>query len=313
MKARKMLDSIMNSPKKWGLSILGALLLLTSVYTVEEGNVGIIKRFGEAIDYVTPGLHFKVPMVDTVKEIDTRTRKYTATMQASTTGKVGGKDAGKVELQMPSTIRMSANWSIPKAEALNIYKVYGGLEQYEDKILDPRVLKATKSVFAKHSIEYIVSNRELVTDEIITEITITLTGFNAKLSDINIEDINFPAKIKTAIETKQTSKLEKEAEEYALQKQGLVAQQAVNTANSERDAAMARADGVAYTITTEAKAQASSITLKGAAEATAIKAKAKALKSNPLIVELTKAQRWNGKWPTTVMGEGANILMDIRK
>ena len=186
-----MLNSIMDNPFKWVSGVLVSILLMGSVYTVEEGNVNIIKRFGKAIDYVSPGLHFKVPIVDSTKPMDVRTRKYAVTMQASTTGKVGGKDAGKVELQMPSTIKMSANWSIPEAEALSIYKVFGGLEQYEDKILDPRVLKATKSVFAKHSIEYIVSNRELVTDEIIAEITITLAGYNAKLSDINIESPNY--------------------------------------------------------------------------------------------------------------------------
>ena len=295
--------------------VLGVVLFfaaLSSAYTVNEGNVGIIKRFGEAVSWQNPGLHFKVPFTDSVTEIDTRTRKYKETMQASTTGKVGGNAKGKTELQMPSTITISANWSIPKTEALNIYKEYGGLEEYEDKILDPRVIKATKSIFAKHSVEFIISNRELVTNEIVAEISKTLVGHRAKLSDINIEDVLFPPKIKSAIEKKQTAKLEKEAEEYALQKQNLTAQRVVNTANADKEAAVAKADGQAYKIEQEAIAESKAISLKGNAEAEAIRAKAKALKSNPLIVELTKAQNWNGQLPTTVMGEGQSVLMDMR-
>lgn len=309
-------DQVLSLGKKTIItSIVGFVLFLaamSSAYTVNEGNTGIIKRFGEAVSWQTPGLHFKVPFIDSVSEIDIRTRKYKETMQASTTGKVGGEENGKTELQMPSTVTISANWSIPKAEALHIYKEYGGLKEYEDKILDPRVIKATKSIFAKHSVEYIISNRELVTNEIVVEITKTLKGHRAKLSDINIEDVKFPPKIKDAIEKKQTAKLEKEAEEYALQKQNLTAQREVNTANATRDSTKAKADGVAYKIVQEATAEAKSIALKGNAEAEAIRAKAKALKSNPLIVELTKAQNWNGQLPTTVMGDGQGVLMDMR-
>ena len=61
-----------------------------------------------------------------------------------------------------------------------------------------------------------------------------------------------------------------------------------------------------------AEAEAQSILLKGKAEAQAIEAKAKALKSNPLIVKLTEAQGWDGKLPTTIMGNTAMPIVDMR-
>lgn len=85
----------------------------------------------------------------------------------------------------------------------------------------------------------------------------------------------------------------------------------MNTANADRDAAMARADGQAYAIEAQAKADAEAIRLKGLAEAEAIKAKSAALRDNPLIVELTKAQAWNGEMPRMVTGEGTGMLLNM--
>lgn len=287
------------------LAFFGVIILWNSWYTVNEGHVGIIKRFSQAVYQVDPGLHFKIPIVDTVEEIEIRTRKYQRTMQVSTTGKAGN---GLTELQMPSKVIISANWNIPKESALEVYKQYGSLKQYEDRILDPRVLKATKTSFAKYPIERIISDRQIVTDHLVSELTNDLKGNLASMTDINIEDVDFPAKIKDAVEKKQTAKLEKEAEEYKLQKQNLEAQRSVNTANAERDAAKARADGEAYKRIEEAKADAQGIRLKGEAEAEAITAKAKALKSNPLIVELTKAQQWDGVLPKWTTGSNGMLM-----
>jgi len=41
--------------------------------------------------------------------------------------------------------------------------------------------------------------------------------------------------------------------------------------------------------------------VKGEAEASAIKARAEALAQNQNLIELTKAERWDGKLPTTMI------------
>ena len=63
----------------FALTVLGA-----SFYTVPEGHVGIVKRFGKAVEQVDPGFHFKVPMVDNVEEMEVRTRKNVENMPVAT-------------------------------------------------------------------------------------------------------------------------------------------------------------------------------------------------------------------------------------
>ena len=51
------------------------LVLFQAMYTVDEGHVGIVKRFGEATEQVNPGLHVKIPFVDRIEILEIRTRK----------------------------------------------------------------------------------------------------------------------------------------------------------------------------------------------------------------------------------------------
>lgn len=282
--------------------IVGAAVIfggLMSIYTVEEGHVGIVKRFGEAVESTSPGVHMKLPLIDTVSEMEVRTRKYQIKMTASTTGKT---ENGTVELQMPSTIIISANWNIPRESALEIYKEYGGLKQYEERILDPRVIRATKQIFAKHSIESIISGREIVRNEIASALEEALAGKLAQMSDINIEDVQFGRKIREAIENKQTAKLDFEAEQYNLNKQNLEAQRSVNTADAD-----------SQSIEKRSIAKAAAIEREGLAEANSMKAKAEVLAQNPQLIELIKAERWDGKMPTTLMGgDSSGVLLNLK-
>lgn len=284
-------------------SIVGFVLFLaamSSAYTVNEGHVGVIKRFSEAIKQVDPGLHFKVPFIDSVDEIEVRTRKNVETMPVAT------------KEQMRAVATTSVNWTVKKEFVLDLYKNYGSLAQFEDRILDPKLRTMTKGGIAKFTAEDNINKRADVSAMIYANFVEVVNEYPITIDTLQYEDIKLPEKYLKSIDDKQTAKNERDAEAFRLEKQAQVAQQAVNTANANRDATKAKADGEAYKIEQEAIAEAKSIALKGNAEAEAIRAKAKALKSNPLIVELTKAQNWNGQLPTTVMGDGQGVLMDMR-
>ncbi len=90
----------LNIPVKTIITIAACLVLLMgSIYTVNEGHIGIVKRFSEAKEQVNPGLHFKVPFIDSVEEIEVRTRKNEERMASST------------KEQMPVTVSVSVIYS----------------------------------------------------------------------------------------------------------------------------------------------------------------------------------------------------------
>ncbi|WP_016956115.1 prohibitin family protein [Catenovulum agarivorans] len=279
---------------KFGSGIIFAIvaisIVFSSVYTVEEGHVGIVKRFGEAKYQENPGLHFKLPFIDSVEPIEVRTRKNAEKMASST------------QEQMPVTIEVSVNWTVDKDAALDLFRKYGGLVQFEQRILDPRFRSATKDTIPRYEAEQLIQDRALAIQGIEQRLIEEMASFPVVVDNIQIENIELPAKYIQSIEIKQTEKNLAAAEEHKLERQRLEALREVNTAD-------AKAQGIIKVAEAEAKA----IVLKGQAEATAIEAKAKALQNNPLIVSLTEAQNWDGKLPTTIMGEGSLPILDMRK
>ena len=140
----------------------------------------------------------------------------------------------------------------------------------------------------------------MVRSAIEAALTDALAGKLATMSDINIEDVNWSPKIRAAVEKKQTAKLAFEEEQYKLDKQNLEAQQNVNTANAEAQA-----------IETKSIAVAAQISREGQATAEAMEAKAKVLRENPELVDLIKAERWDGVLSKVQAGQGMNMLMDM--
>ncbi|MCP4988160.1 MAG: prohibitin family protein [Colwellia sp.] len=270
-------------------------------YTIDEGHVGIVKRFGEATTQVNPGLHTKVPFADGIEELEIRTRKNSENLKASTFE------------QMPVQAEVSVNWTVIRAEAFELYKGYGGLDQFENRILDPRLRSATKDALARFKAEQIIQNRGQVIQKIEETLLSAMAEFPVKLDSVQIENLILPQKYLQSIETKQTEKNLAAAEKHRLERQKLEAQREVNTAEAKRDAEKARADGSAYAIEVEAKAQAEAILVKGLAEAEAMKKKADAIEANKTLVEYVKAQQWDGKLPTTVMGSGQDILWNMKE
>lgn len=268
---------------------LVVIAVFNSYYIVIEGHVGVVKRFGEAMDQENPGLHFKIPFIETVEMIEVRTRKNAEKMASST------------KEQMPVTVEVSVNWTVNKEAALDLFKRYGGLSQFEQRILDPRFRSATKDTIPQFEAEQLIQDRASAIQGIERRLADEMEGFPVIVDNIQIENIVLPQKYINSIEIKQTEKNLAAAEEHKLERQRLEALRAVNTAD-------AKAKGILKV----AEAEAQSILLKGKAEAEAIEAKAKSLKNNPLIIKLTEAQTWDGKLPSTMMGDSVMPIMDMR-
>ena len=130
--------------KRRGLIIpvsTGAVLLLFlvafGVTIIEEGHVGIVKRWGKAVAQLDPGFHFIVPVADSIEKIEVRQRKNVEELRAAT------------ENQLPITASVSINWTVNRESAMDLFIAYGGLDQFEARILDPKLRSAAKAALSK--------------------------------------------------------------------------------------------------------------------------------------------------------------------
>ena len=50
-------------------------VLFSSIYVIEEGTRGVVLRFNKIIGLSEPGLHFKIPQIESVKTKNTKKQK----------------------------------------------------------------------------------------------------------------------------------------------------------------------------------------------------------------------------------------------
>jgi regulator of protease activity HflC (stomatin/prohibitin superfamily) len=283
----------MNKSVMW--SVLGVvaffslIVVFLSWYIVPEGHVAILKHTGRAVSQQDPGLHWKIPFLQTVETTDVRQRKTVESLSAATRN------------QLPTTAEVSVNWTVDKEAAMELYIQYGGLTQFETRVLNPKLRSSAKQSIAHFPADEIIRNRQAVVAEIRAAMVEVLAPFPITINDAQLEDITLPERYLEAVQAKEEARELAERERHTLAQQELQAQQKVNTANAERDAAIARADGVAYKIKKEAEAEAEAIRLINAE-----------LLSSPAYVDLVKAKRWNGVLPQTLLGGGEDILLSVR-
>ncbi len=271
------------------LAIFALSIFWMGIYRIDAGHVGIVKRFGNVVDVVDPGLHVKIPYADTVEEMEVRERAFTKELAA----------ASQDPLELPITV--TVNWLVKRNNVKDLYIQFGSLAQFEARIIQPRLNDAVKGVTSGYTVNDLLRKRTEYRDK-------SQQAFAARMPDdiqitgFSVVNIGFPPEYTKAIRDKQVAREQAETERFVLERQKLTTTQVTQTAMAQRDADKARADGRAYEIKVQGEAQAEAVRILGAA-----------LAQNPLVVEYRKIEKWGGDFPTTFMGgeQGANVLWQL--
>ena len=278
-----------------GVLVVVLVLALSCITTVPTGYTGIVTTFGRVENYTfDAGFHVKSPFQRVVK-MDNRTQKAVESLQAFSS------DIQQVD------ISIAVNYSIDQTTAEKLYKTVG--EEYYSKILYPRLLENTKAVFSKYTAEKLVAYRETLSGEITSLVVEDVADFGITVSSISVQDIDFTDAFTNAVEAKQVAQQNKLTAQTQQDQLTMEAQQ-----EAERQVIKAQADAEQAKIAAEAdlevtKIQADAAEYAGQKEAAKNKAVAESLTDE--LVRYYYIQQWGGKLPTTMLGEGANILYGL--
>ena len=281
-------------------TVLALLIVVSStIYTVSEGYVGIVKRFGKAIDQVDPGIHVKIPFVDAITNIEVRQRKTVEDLQAAT------------EDQLPIAAAVSINWTVLRSATIDMFRQYGTLEQFESRILNPKLRSAAKAALSRFPANKLIQERQTVVAEIMETMTAELAAFPITVNSPQLENIELPARYVEAVEAKETAREDAEREKHVLEQQRLRALQQVNTAEANAESRKLEADATAYQVRVQAEAEAFRVSTEAKAEAEAIELITQQLAKSPDYIRLVTAKSWNGELPATMLGSNTMPLLQL--
>ena len=234
--------------------ILFAIITFFSLfYTVQSGQEGVLLTFSRA-DMVSkgPGLHMKVPFVQRIVKFDVQTQKY----GISSIGDENNptlETAASSDLQVVR-IQLAVNYHLSSGKTPEIFTNIG--PGYEDKVIQPSVHEATKACTAQFTATDLINEREKVRACIEDLLKQKLAPYNILVEQVSITSLDFSQAFNAAIEAKQVAEQQKLQAQNVLDKARIDAQQQVVTADAQRDAAIAIANGSAQATILNAQAEA---------------------------------------------------------
>ena len=290
------------------IAFIALILLIAagtgSFFTVDAGEKAVVLTFGEISRTADPGLHMKIPFVQTVKKFNVRVQKATFGRGEGALANQPVLSAYSFDQQIIESYRLSITWSYDADKIDQVYKYFGtGVsDNIFHTVISPVVQQSTKTILGQYTAVTIVQDRAKLDHSIAQIMEEQLKEYPVKILSIQLEDVNFSKNYESIIEQTAQKKQEVETARNELQKVQIESQKQVAQAEAENKAIKLQADAEAYRITVQAKAEADAIKLKG-----------DALRTNKELVDLTIAEKWDGSVPQTVVasGEGGSSVVPL--
>jgi regulator of protease activity HflC (stomatin/prohibitin superfamily) len=182
-----------------GLVLFAFIAILPGVGAwtiVGAGHVGVVTKFGAVDRVVNPGFVLKLPLIEAVSSMETRTQKEQIDTLA----------ASKDLQQVKSTIAI--NFHLIGAKAVHVYQNIG--EDYTQRIVAPAVQETFKSTTSQFTASNLIVQREQVKKIAYTELKTRLGKYDIVVDDLNIVNFAFSPEFTAAIEQKTVAEQNKE-------------------------------------------------------------------------------------------------------
>jgi regulator of protease activity HflC (stomatin/prohibitin superfamily) len=283
-----------------GVVAIGAIF--GSWYTVDQTERGVLLRNGAVIGTAQPGLGFKVPFIDSVEKISVRTFTYTWDKMNSYSFD-----------QQPADLKISVTLRATPDKVADLYAKFGRLDTAVNQVVNPVVNQQVKIVFGRYTAVKAIQERGTLNSAIKEAISETLKyDPMIIIESVQLENIEFSANYLHSIEQRMLAEVEVQKLQQNAEREKVQAQITVTQANAKANAIRAEAQADADATRLSGEAKAANIRVTGEAEAAAIEARAKALGTNPNLVTLVQAERWNGVLPTTMVPGSAVPFVSVK-
>ena len=241
------------------------VLLTQSIFVVKETERAVKLRFGEIVEYdVEPGLHFKVPVVNTVRKFDARILTLDAAPQSYLTSE-------KKALTVDSFVK----WRV--SDVAKYYTTSGGDEERLRRLLIQRVDAGLRNEFGSRTVKEVVSGqRDELMDKLSSQLNlIAKDELGVEVIDLRVKKIDLPPEVSESVFNRMRTERERLAKE--LRAQGNEVAEKIR-ATADKDKTIILAD--AYREAEE---------IKGNGDATATATYANAYSKDPEFYDFTRS------------------------
>ena len=224
------------------------ILLANSLFIVTDKQTAILLRFGEIIDpKIESGLHFKVPILNTVRKFDSRVLTLDAVPQPYFTEE-------KKRLIVDAFVK----WRISDNEQFYITSSGGQLGALRT-LLTQRVDEGLRNQFGKRTVQDVISGER---DQLMKALTADLnkvanSELGVEVIDVRVKKIELPSEVNDSVYNRMRTERERLAQELRAEGNEIAEEIRAN-ADKERTVILADAYKTAEIIKGEGDAEATS-------------------------------------------------------
>jgi regulator of protease activity HflC (stomatin/prohibitin superfamily) len=266
-----------------------ALVTSASYFTIDQGERGVVLRFGAINRIAEPGLGFKIPGIDTLVRISTQNQ----------TMFYEGIDTYSRD-QQSADIDVSVIFRVPPENVAQLYTDYGSLEEATRRLVDRRLPRAMKEVFGEFTAATSIQERARL-GQVVEAAVQQAINDPFVIESVQMERISFSNAYEKSVEERMLAEVEVLKLNQNAAREKVQAEIAVTQAQAKADASLAQA-------TAEAKA----ILLRGEADAEAMELRGTALAKSPELVRLMQAEKWNGVLPVTMVPGATVPFLEVK-
>lgn len=219
---------IMDNKKIVKIAIIAVIILVVGVIifssftVVSAGHTGVVLTFGAVEDTeLDEGLHFKIPFIQRVVQINNRTQKI------ETEGSASSKD-----LQIVSYV-VAVNYHVNDDSSASLYQNVG--TDYGSVIVVPAIQESIKAVSAQYTAEELITKRQAVGDQIKEALSEKINQYGLTVEIFNIVNFDFSEEFNAAVEAKQTAQQNALKAEQDLARIEVEAKQKITQAEAEAE------------------------------------------------------------------------------
>jgi membrane protease subunit HflC len=189
------------------LSLIAVIIISQSIYVVSEIERAVKLRFGEIVEFdVQPGLHFKWPIVNSVRYFDGRILTLDAVPQRYLTSE-------KKALMVDSFIK----WRIK--DVAKYFTTTGGDEERAKRLLSQRVDTGLRNEFGIRTVKEVVSGeRDQLMNSLATSLDkIAQQELGVEVIDLRVKKIDLPFEVSDSVYNRMRTERERLARELRAQ------------------------------------------------------------------------------------------------
>ena len=192
------------------ISAIALLLVIgisQSLFVVSETQRAVKLRFGEIVEFdVPPGLHFKLPIVNTVRKFDARILTLDAAPQSYLTSE-------KKALSVDSFVK----WRV--SDVAKYFTTTGGDEERLRRLLSQRVDAGLRNEFGTRTVKEVVSGqRDELMDKLASQLNIIAKDeLGIEVIDLRVKKIDLPPEVSESVYNRMRTERERLAKELRAQ------------------------------------------------------------------------------------------------